>query len=106
MPGLLGTNPPPDDSVASSMTGLMGMLCTSQCTFSFFVIPFPDIGSDNLETCFDIMDAYVVLCLSDADQFMRVRYIANVQITYEHLNYNSLPTLSLSLSLIYIIVLC
>lgn len=52
------------------------------------------------------MDAYVVLCLSDADQFMRVRYIANVQITYEHLNYNSLPTLSLSLSLIYIIVLC
>lgn len=35
-------------------------------------IPFPDIGSDNLETCFDIMDAYIVLCSSDPDQFIKV----------------------------------
>ena len=31
-----------------------------------------DIGSDNLEMCFKIMDAYIVLCASNPEQFTQV----------------------------------
>lgn len=51
MAGLLGLHPP--DESSSSMPGLM------------------DIGSDSLEMCFKIMDAYVVLCTSDPTQFVQ-----------------------------------
>lgn len=39
-----------------------------------------DIGSDNLEMCFKIMDAYVVLCASDPEQFTQVTIETAMQI--------------------------
>ena len=41
---------------------------------------YTDIGSDNLEMCFKIMDAYVVLCASDPEQFTQVTIETAMQI--------------------------
>lgn len=69
MSGLLGLTTPTDDS-SQSMEGLMGQYYNNICIY--FII-LTDIGSNSLILCFDIIDAYIVLCSPSPELFIQVK---------------------------------
>lgn len=74
MVGILGIQSPSDDESSASMAGLLGKFGSTHHLAQDVLLTrsVSDITSDNLLTCFKILDGYAILCTLKPEFFLEV----------------------------------